>query len=90
MGVIQIFDGFMNNLLLEGWVDDILWLEGDNLLLEKGFVIISVDVLLNWVCIGLMWLMIFGLVCCVVEMMYVGVVCLDFDCYGVVFCLLLC
>lgn len=58
--------------------------------LKEGFVIMMVDKLINWMCIGLLWLMMFGFVCCVVEMMYVGVVCYDLDWFGVVFCLSLC
>ena len=55
MGVIQTLDGLMNNPSPEGRVDDILRPEGDNPLLEKGFVTTSVDALLNWARTGSMW-----------------------------------
>lgn len=64
MGVIQTLDGLMNNPTPEGRVDDILRPEGDNPLLEKGFVTTSVDALLNWARTGSMWPMTFGLACC--------------------------
>ncbi len=48
MGVIQTVDRLMNNPIPEGRVDDILRPEGDNPLLEKGYVTTSVDALLNW------------------------------------------
>ena len=60
MGVIQTLDGLMNNPTPEGRVDDILRPEGDNPLLEKGFVTTSVDALLNWARTGSMWPMTFG------------------------------
>ncbi len=62
----------MNNPTPEGRVDDILRPEGDNPLLEKGFVTTSVDALLNWARTGSMWPMTFGLACCAVEMMHAG------------------
>ena len=67
MGVIQTLDGLMNNPTPEGRVDDILRPEGDNPLLEKGFVTTSVDALLNWARTGSMWPMTFGLACCAVK-----------------------
>ncbi len=85
MGVIQTLDGLMNNPSPEGRVDDILRPEGDNPLLEKGFVTTSVDALLNWARTGSMWPMTFGLACCAVEMMHAGAARLDLDRYGVVF-----
>jgi len=85
MGVIQTLDGLMTNPVPEGRVDDILRPEGDNPLLEKGFVTTSVDALLNWARTGSMWPMTFGLACCAVEMMHAGAARLDLDRYGVVF-----
>ncbi len=59
--------------------------EGENPLLEKGYVTTSVDALLNWARTGSMWPMTFGLACCAVEMMHAGASRLDLDRYGVVF-----
>ena len=69
MGVIQTVDRLMNNPIPEGRVDDILRPEGDNPLLEKGYVTTSVDALMNWARTGSMWPMTFGLACCAIEMM---------------------
>jgi NADH-quinone oxidoreductase subunit B len=85
MGVIQTVSGLMHNPLPEGRVDDILRPEGDNPLLEHGFVTTSLDVLWNWARTGSMWPMTFGLACCAVEMMHAGAARLDLDRYGVVF-----
>ena len=85
MGVIQTIDRLMTNPIPEGRVDDILRPEGDNPLLEKGYVTTSVDALVNWARTGSMWPMTFGLACCAVEMMHAGVPRLDLDRYGVVF-----
>ena len=48
MGVIQTIEGLMNNPLPESRVDDILRPEGDNPLLDRGFVTTTSDALLNW------------------------------------------
>ena len=61
MGVIQTVDRLMTNPIPEGRVDDILRPEGENPLLEKGYVTTSVDALLNWARTGSMWPMTFGL-----------------------------
>src|SRR5690606_18510026 len=74
-----------SNPLPEGRLDDILRPEGENPLLERGFVTTSSDVLLNWARTGSMWPMTFGLACCAVEMMHAGAARLDLDRYGVVF-----
>ena len=85
MGVNQTVARLMNNPLPEGRVDDILRPEGENPLLERGFVTTSSDALLNWARTGSMWPMTFGLACCAVEMMHAGAARLDLDRYGVVF-----
>lgn len=85
MGVIQTLDRLMTNPMPEGRVEDILRPEGENPLLEKGYVTTSVDALLNWARTGSMWPMTFGLACCAVEMMHAGASRLDLDRYGVVF-----
>jgi NADH-quinone oxidoreductase subunit B len=48
MGVSQTLGRLMHNPLPEGRLDDILRPEGDNPLLEKGFVTTSADALWNW------------------------------------------
>ncbi len=50
MGVSDIF----HNPVPVGAVDDILRPEGDNPLLERGFVTTSVDALVNWARTGSM------------------------------------
>ena len=85
MGVIQTLDGLMHNPVPLGQVDDILRPEGENPLLERGYVTTSVDALLNWARTGSMWPMTFGLACCAVEMMHAGAARMDLDRYGVVF-----
>src|SRR5690606_744780 len=71
MGVtraISKVSDFASNPLPEGRVDDILRPEGDNPLLERGFLTTNTDTLLNWARTGSMWPVTFGLACCAVEM----------------------
>jgi NADH-quinone oxidoreductase subunit B len=68
-----------------GPVSDILRPDGDNPLLQRGFVTTSLDTLINWARTGSMWPMTFGLACCAVEMMHAGAARFDLDRYGVVF-----
>ena len=83
--IVQKVLEIASNPLPEGRLDDILRPEGDNPLLEKGYVTTSVDALVNWARTGSMWPMTFGLACCAVEMMQAGAARLDMDRYGVVF-----
>ena len=85
MGVKQAISSVMHNPEPIGIVDDILRPEGDNPLLERGFVTTSVDTLVNWARTGSMWPVTFGLACCAVEMMHAGASRLDLDRYGVIF-----
>ena len=70
MGVIQKIEstvsGLMYNPLPDGRLDDILRPEGDNPLLQQGFVTTNLDTLWNWVRTGSMWPMTFGLACCAI------------------------
>jgi NADH-quinone oxidoreductase subunit B len=85
MGVTSAIARVMNNPEPIGVVDDILRPEGDNPLLERGFVTTNVDTLVNWARTGSMWPMTFGLACCAVEMMHAGAARLDLDRFGVIF-----
>ncbi|MBI5164576.1 MAG: NADH-quinone oxidoreductase subunit B [Magnetospirillum sp.] len=64
--------------------DQVLRLVGDELQ-EKGFVLASVDKLVNWARTGSMWPMTFGLACCAVEMIHSGCSRYDLDRFGIVF-----
>tara|TARA_B110000438_G_scaffold293654_1_gene333870 strand:- start:3028 stop:3525 length:498 start_codon:yes stop_codon:yes gene_type:complete len=50
-----------------------------------GFVITSVDKLVNWAKSGSVWPVTFGLACCAIEMMHSGASRYDTDRFGVVF-----
>ncbi len=52
---------------------------------DKGFVLSSVDKLVNWARTGSMWPMTFGLACCAVEMIHSACARYDLDRFGVVF-----
>ena len=52
---------------------------------DKGFVVTSVDAVMNWARTGSMWPMTFGLACCAVEMMQAGAARYDLDRFGIIF-----
>ena len=56
-----------------------------NSLQEKGFVVTSVDSVMNWARTGSLWPMTFGLACCAVEMMQAGASRYDLDRFGIIF-----
>jgi NADH-quinone oxidoreductase subunit B len=50
--------------------------------MEKGFVVTSVDTVLNYARTGSLWPMTFGLACCAVEMMHAALPRYDLDRFG--------
>jgi NADH-quinone oxidoreductase subunit B len=52
---------------------------------NKGFVIASIDSLVNWARTGSLWPMTFGLACCAVEMMQAAASRYDMDRFGLLF-----
>jgi NADH-quinone oxidoreductase subunit B len=55
------------------------WLENR---FEKGLIVISIDVTLNWARQSSLWPMTFGLACCAIEMMAAGASRFDLDRFG--------
>ena len=52
---------------------------------KKGFVVSSVDNVINWARTGSLWPLTFGLACCAVEMMHAGASRYDLDRFGIIF-----
>ena len=50
-----------------------------------GFVITSIDKLVNWARTGSLWPVTFGLACCAIEMMHAGASRYDTDRFGVIY-----
>jgi len=58
---------------------------GINKVLNKGFMVININKVINWARTGSLWPMSFGLSCCAVEMMHAGASRFDLDRFGVLF-----
>ena len=52
---------------------------------KQGFMVTSIDAIMNWARTGSMWPMTFGLACCAVEMMHAGAARYDLDRFGIIF-----
>ena len=52
---------------------------------DKGFMVASVDAVVNWAKTGSLWPMTFGLACCAVEMIHAGGPRYDVDRFGMLF-----
>ena len=65
--------------------DDAVAAESGQSLQTKGFVVTSVDAVMNWARTGSMWPMTFGLACCAIEMMHAGAARYDLDRFGIIF-----
>lgn len=52
---------------------------------DKGFVLTSIDSVVNWARSGSLWPVTFGLACCAMEMMQTAVARYDLDRFGIVF-----
>jgi NADH-quinone oxidoreductase subunit B len=59
--------------------------EGSASLQQRGFVVSSVDNVINWARTGSLWPMTFGLACCAIEMMHAGAARYDLDRFGIIF-----
>jgi NADH-quinone oxidoreductase subunit B len=59
--------------------------EGNASLQQRGFVVSSVDNVINWARTGSLWPMTFGLACCAIEMMHAGAARYDLDRFGIIF-----
>src|SRR6202012_1832892 len=73
-GLVPIPPGATQDALLKTVGDEIQ---------DKGFVVASVDALVNWARTGSMWPRASGLACCAVEMMHAYAARYDLDRFGV-------
>jgi NADH-quinone oxidoreductase subunit B len=81
MGVITT----PTHLIPPGGEQDLLLKAATQDIENRGFVVATLDNLVNWARTGSLWPMSFGLACCAVEMMHTGASRYDLDRFGVVF-----
>lgn len=74
-----------NQIVQAGADQDILLKAVTDEISDRGFVIASLDKLVNWARTGSLWPMTFGLACCAVEMMQTAASRYDLDRFGLVF-----
>lgn len=65
--------------------DGVTDIGSEDSLQKRGFVVSSVDNVMNWARTGSLWPMTFGLACCAVEMMHAGAARYDLDRFGIIF-----
>ena len=81
MGVIET----PSRTLSRGGEPDQLLRAATGAVQDRGFIVATLDNLVNWARTGSLWPMTFGLACCAVEMMHTGAARYDLDRFGVVF-----
>jgi len=84
MGVSQTKTAASAGALPPGPQQDALLAAVGQEMQDKGFVLASVDKLVNWARTGSMWPMTFGLACCAMEMIHAYASRYDLDRFGVV------
>src|SRR5258708_12514918 len=74
-----------NRVVPPGPEQDLLLRAATEEIQDRGFIVSSVDSLVNWARSGSLWPMTFGLACCAVEMMHTGASRYDLDPLAVAF-----